>query len=73
MESTVTKPPLGVMPRKFWEEVKKRERASEILEAVARYVLAGKTPPIDWLLELNDYGVVVAIYDKLGLVDNPHP
>lgn len=44
------KPPLGLRPR----YIVAQERAIEIVEAVDRYVRAGKQIPAEWLTELID-------------------
>lgn len=49
-ESHVEKSPLGVMPRKFWNE----KRRIEIEEAAFRYIESGKPVPIEWIEEYNE-------------------
>ena len=44
------KPPLGLMPKTFWEE----RRILYIIEAIDRYISAGKSIPRDWVDEFND-------------------
>lgn len=43
-------PPLGLQPRYIHD----RDRVLEILEAVRRYVLAGKKVPTEWIHELQE-------------------
>ena len=43
-------PPMGIMPRRLWDE----SRTLDLLEAMRRYVEAGKKVPVDWLNELHD-------------------
>ena len=44
------KPPLGVMPRKFWLE----RRYNELLAAIIRCHKAGRVAPSKWVDELSD-------------------
>lgn len=44
------KPPLGLMSKTFWEE----RRILNIIEAIDRYIGAGKSIPRDWVDEFND-------------------
>lgn len=44
------KPPLGLRPRIFWLH----ERRDEILQAIDRYMDAGKEIPVEWVQEYND-------------------
>lgn len=46
----VTKPPLGVMPRKIWD----RKRQDQLAEAITRYSEAGYKIPKEWLDEYNE-------------------
>lgn len=43
-----TKPPLGLMPRNIWID----NRKSEVIDAIHRYLDAGKDVPAAWLEEL---------------------
>lgn len=43
------KPPLGVMPRRIWQE----QRVAELVGAIGRYALAGKDAPPEWMWEIN--------------------
>lgn len=43
------KPPLGIMPYRVWRS----QRAEALLEAMLRYVRAGKTVPHEWRAELE--------------------
>ena len=45
----VEKPPLGLMPEKIWRE----QRIEEIVDAMHRYIEAGKDMPDDWMKELR--------------------
>jgi len=47
----VEKPPLGLVPK--W--VRDQERQGEIMEAINRYMEAGKKPPKEWALEFASY------------------
>lgn len=48
--SPVTKPPLGVMPRKTWD----RQRQKDLADAMARYLEAGMKIPSEWIEEYNE-------------------
>lgn len=49
----VEKPPLGVMPRKLWEEKVGRERTAALLGAIERFTRASRTIPEEWIVELR--------------------
>lgn len=42
------RPPLGIMPKRFWQ----LDRQREIVSALSRYLEAGKPLPLDWIEEL---------------------
>lgn len=44
------RPPLGLMPKRLWEE----QRMGEIAAAVARYREAGMDVPMEWMLEYSE-------------------
>jgi len=50
MEGTCDKPPIGLRPRWIVQSL----RIREILEAIDRYVSAGKPIPKEWSDELNE-------------------
>lgn len=45
-----TKPPLGLIPKKF----KQQERFLEVCGAISRYYNAGIKIPIEWIEEYNE-------------------
>jgi hypothetical protein len=45
-----TRPPLGLRPKYIADTM----RAREILEAIDRYLSAGKKIPAEWIKELSD-------------------
>lgn len=45
------KPPLGLTPKRTWEEMRKEE----IKAAINRYMEANKAIPLEWIEELNSY------------------
>jgi len=57
-EPEYIKPPLGIIPRKFWLE----QRLTNLDEAIERYNEAQKEVPQGWYAERND------IKDELGIV-----
>lgn len=44
------KPPLGLMPRRFWLE----KRLDDVLEATRRYYAENKSIPSEWVEEINE-------------------
>ncbi|MFW5438109.1 hypothetical protein [Paenibacillus apiarius] len=46
----MSKPPLGIMPKRIWIE----QRCKEITDAIQRYIEAGHTIPIEWVMEYNE-------------------
>jgi hypothetical protein len=60
-------PPIGLMPKRYWEDQMKRQRLADLLEAVARYIAAGKPVPQDWRAELLDYGVVFSSWPEAAI------
>ena len=48
--SPVTKPPLGVMPRKMWNS----QRQKDLSDAMVRYLEAGMKIPVEWVEEYNE-------------------
>lgn len=49
---TLPKPPLGVMPKKLWEEKVQRDRQNDLRQAIKRYIDADRFIPSEWLDEL---------------------
>ena len=50
MEKNNEKPPLGLTPRKLWDE----KRTDEIRAAIERYNEAGAVIPAEWVEEYNE-------------------
>jgi hypothetical protein len=44
------KPPLGIMPRKIWDD----RRYFDLVDAINRYVEAKIDPPQEWLDEFSE-------------------
>lgn len=44
------KPPIGIMPRKFWDE----QRLQNLSAAINRYLCAGRLVPTEWINEYNE-------------------
>ena len=47
--SSITKPPLGIMPKYIHDE----KRIDEILDAISRFGSAGVSIPVKWIEEYN--------------------
>ena len=50
----MTKPPIGLTNRKFYEEFKNKERLTEVMGAISRYYEALLKIPIEWVEEYNE-------------------
>lgn len=48
------KPPLGVMPQKYWWDKVRGDRIIELNNAILRYLEANKEIPIEWIKERNE-------------------
>jgi hypothetical protein len=48
------RPPLGLIPKKFYDERVKVERFNEVCGAIARYYDAGLKINIEWIEEYNE-------------------
>lgn len=48
------KPPLGIMPQKYWLDKVRSERVIELNNAMIRYFEANKEIPIEWVKERNE-------------------
>lgn len=51
---SVTKPPLGVIPRVLWEFMCDNYRKDSLLEAMRRYALVDEPIPDEWLEEYKE-------------------
>lgn len=51
-KAPIEKPPLGIKPKIFWEE----ERRRDLIEAILRYAKARHAIPHQWIKELIDLG-----------------
>jgi len=52
--NSITKPPLGLMPKKLHYERAVFERFNEVCEAMTRYYNASQKIPIEWIEEYNE-------------------
>jgi hypothetical protein len=50
----ITKPPLGLIPKRFYEQRVKVERFNEVCGAIARYYDARLKIKIEWIEEYNE-------------------
>ena len=48
--TTSIKPPIGIIPRRFWEE----QRIHGLMETISQYTSQGKLVKEEWVDELND-------------------
>lgn len=51
---SVTKPPLGVIPRVLWEFACDNCRKNNLYEAMRRYALVGEPIPDEWVEEYKE-------------------
>ncbi len=56
MKPALTKPPLGITPKKIHD----LNRGKELIAALSRYSLSGKTAPSEWFDELSD--ILIQVY-----------
>lgn len=49
-KSSFTKPPIGIMPRKLWDD----QRLSDLRSALDRRLAAGFPAPPEWIEEYNE-------------------
>lgn len=48
------KPPIGLTPKKFWNETVKISRLKDIEEAISRYTSGKYEIPVEWIEEYNE-------------------
>jgi hypothetical protein len=54
VSGSAIKPPLGLIPKRFYNERVKVERFNEVCGAIARYYDAGLKINIEWIEEYNE-------------------
>ena len=54
MSESVTKPPLGLMPRKIHAEKVRSDRIHELIQAMYRYAKDATPTPVEWVIELEE-------------------
>lgn len=54
INNNCTKPPLGLIPKRFHDQRIKVERFNEVCEAISRYYDARLKIKIEWIEEYND-------------------
>ncbi len=64
MVAKAIKPPIGLIPRKIWQEKVIEARLDEVGAAINRYVSARRQPPKEWVKE---FGKLLKQYRRLGL------
>ena len=57
---SVIKPPLGLIPKRLYDERVTTERFNQVCEAISRYCNAGMKINIEWIEEYND------LVEKIG-------
>jgi hypothetical protein len=50
----INRPPLGLIPKKYYYEQLKNQRLKEVCEAITRYYNAGLHINIEWVEEYNE-------------------
>jgi hypothetical protein len=53
-ESLINKPPLGLIPKKYYYQKIKEARFIEVSKAIERYYNAGLEINIEWIEEYNE-------------------
>lgn len=53
-QKEIIKPPIGLIPKRFWEWKVKVSRLEEVQAAIARYYEAGLEINIEWIEEYNE-------------------
>ncbi len=64
MIAKAIKPPIGLIPRKIWQEQVIEARLDEVGTAINRYVSAGHQPPKEWIKEFRK---LLKQFGRLGL------
>ena len=59
VSGSVIKPPLGLVPKKFYDERVNAERFNQVCGAISRYYNAGMKINIEWIEEYNDLVEIV--------------
>ncbi|HRA18379.1 MAG TPA: hypothetical protein PLZ24_14660, partial [Flavobacteriales bacterium] len=54
VSGSVIKPPIGLTPKRFYEERVRVERFNQVCGAISRYYNAGLKINIEWIEEYND-------------------
>jgi hypothetical protein len=54
LNNNSTKPPLGLIPKRFYDDLVKVERFNEVCGAIARYYDARLKIKIEWIEEYNE-------------------
>lgn len=54
VSGSAIRPPLGLMPKKFYDERVNIERFNEVCGAISRYYNAGLKINIEWIEEYNE-------------------
>ena len=52
--TVIKKPPLGLLPRKLAESLRREQRRAAVRAAIDRYMDSGEIVPEEWLTEYND-------------------
>ena len=70
VSGSVIKPPIGLTPKRFYEERVRVERFNQVCGAISRYYNAGLQINIEWIEEYNDLvesvGYNGKVYGKVG-------
>lgn len=60
--SKIKRPPLGLIPKKYYEEKIKIDRFNEICRAISAYYTENLKIPIEWIEEYNELVEFVSNY-----------
>lgn len=64
MSDYVERPPIGVLPKKFFERNVKIERFNELCRAISDYYNAGLKINVSWVEEYNELVDDIREYEK---------
>ncbi len=54
MNNKLSRPPLGIIPKKLHDEIVNKRRLNELCRAISEYYNTGLEIKLDWIIEYND-------------------